>query len=101
MNYKKVIFLSSAGHMLEFFDFTLYNSLSLLIAPLFFPSDNYLISLMASFGAFAAGYIMRPLGGLIFGYIGDHYGRKVAFLSSMIIIIIPTFGILFIFKYLI
>lgn len=88
-----IIFSTSAGHIIEYFDSYLYGYFAFMLAPIFFPSDDPTASLISSFGAFAAGFIMRPLGGIFFGHLGDRLGRKVAFLSSILLISVPTFGI--------
>lgn len=79
-----------AGHLFEHYDITLYGFFAILLAPVFFPPSSIYTAQIASFGAFAAGFLMRPLGGLIFGYIGDHFGRKRALLLSMSLAILPT-----------
>ncbi|MBP6952281.1 MAG: MFS transporter [Alphaproteobacteria bacterium] len=88
-----IIFSTSAGHIIEYFDSYLYGYFAFMLAPIFFPSDDPTVSLISSFGAFAAGFVMRPLGGIFFGHLGDRLGRKVAFLSSILLISVPTFGI--------
>lgn len=95
MNTKKnlIIFSTSAGHIIEYFDSYLYGYFAFMLAPIFFPSDDPTASLISSFGAFAAGFIMRPLGGIFFGHLGDRFGRKLGFLSSILLISVPTFGI--------
>lgn len=93
MKKNQIIFSTSAGHILEYFDSYLYGYFAFLLAPIFFPSHDPAASLISSFGAFAAGFIMRPLGGILFGHLGDRFGRKKAFLASVILITIPTFGI--------
>lgn len=79
-----------AGTALEFYDITLYGFFSSLFAPLFFPSTHPTTSLMASLGAFAAGFLMRPLGGVFFGYVGDKYGRKKALVMAIVLVTLPT-----------
>lgn len=95
MNMKKklIFFSASAGHIIEYFDSYLYGYFAFMLAPIFFPSDDPTASLISSFGAFAAGFIMRPLGGIFFGHLGDRFGRKMAFSSSILLISVPTFGI--------
>jgi len=78
------------GHALEHYDITLYGFFAAMLAPLFFPSDNYIVSLIASWGAFALGFVMRPLGGLVFGHLGDILGRKRSLLASILIATFPT-----------
>lgn len=89
-SYKKIIFISFLGTALEFYDFTLYGIFASAIASHFFPAENGTLSLLFAFGAFAAGFIMRPLGGLLFGYIGDTYGRRLALSVSILLMGIPT-----------
>lgn len=78
------------GHIVECFDVTLYGFLAVQLAPIFFPSAEKYIQNMATFGAFAAGFLARPLGALFFGYVGDKFGRKKPLLLSMILVSIPT-----------
>lgn len=89
-SYKKIIFISFLGTSLEFYDFTLFGIFASAIATHFFPIENEMLSLLAAFGAFAAGFVMRPLGGLLFGYIGDTYGRRKALSLSILLMGIPT-----------
>lgn len=72
------VLLGTLGAALEWYDFTLYVYLAPVIGGLFFPSSNSLDSLLATFGVFAAGYVMRPLGAALFGNYGDTRGRKAA-----------------------
>lgn len=78
------------GHIVECFDVTLYGFLAVQLGPIFFPNAGKYIQNMATFGAFAAGFLARPLGALFFGYIGDRIGRKKPLLLSMILVSIPT-----------
>jgi MHS family proline/betaine transporter-like MFS transporter len=78
------------GNALEWYDFVLYGYFATIIGQLFFPKFSSVASLMATFGVFAAGFIMRPLGGIIFGHIGDKIGRKCALLWSIYLMAIPT-----------
>lgn len=87
---KRVIFSCMIGNALEWYDFALYGYFATTIGALFFPKFSVFASLMATFGIFAAGFIMRPLGGLIFGHIGDKIGRKNALLWSIYLMAIPT-----------
>jgi len=90
MSQKKILFSAMIGNALEFYDFTLYGFFAGIIAPIFFPAENEQASIIASFGAFAIGFLARPIGGLIFGYIGDTYGRKKALTLSIILMATPT-----------
>lgn len=87
---KRVILSCMIGNALEWYDFALYGYFATTIGSLFFPKFSTFASLMATFGIFAAGFIMRPLGGLVFGHIGDKIGRKSALLWSIYLMAIPT-----------
>lgn len=83
----------SIGNTLEWYDFGLFEVFAPTISQLFFPASDPHTMLIMTFGIFAAGYICRPLGGLIFGYFGDKKGRSVALRYSVIFIALPTFMI--------
>lgn len=87
---RRVILSCMIGNALEWYDFALYGYFATIIGQLFFPTSSQFASLMATFGIFAAGFIMRPLGGIIFGYIGDKIGRKSALMWSIYLMAIPT-----------
>jgi len=89
-NRRKVIAAGITGNVLEWYDFAVYGFYAPIIGKLFFPSDDPTVSLIASFGAFAAGFLMRPVGGFVFGYIGDKIGRKRALVLSVMLMAIPT-----------
>ena len=93
MNRNKSMVSAMIGNALEYYDVMLYGFFALTIAPLYFPSNSPLTSHIAAMGAFAAGFLVRPLGGLIFGHIGDTYGRKKALVLSVLLATIPTFMI--------
>jgi MHS family proline/betaine transporter-like MFS transporter len=80
----------SIGNVLEWYDFAVYGFLAPIMSPLFFPADNGLTGLIKTYGIFAAGYLMRPIGGIIFGYVGDRLGRKTALQWSIAMMAIPT-----------
>ncbi|MFM2053889.1 MAG: hypothetical protein RL456_1926, partial [Pseudomonadota bacterium] len=88
---KKVIFASSLGTVFEWYDFYLYGSLAAIIAKQFFsgldPSAAFIFALLA----FAAGFIVRPFGALVFGRLGDMIGRKYTFLVTILIMGLATF----------
>ena len=86
----KIIIIGLIGNMMEWYDFAVYGYFATIIARLFFPMTDPAVSLIASFGAFAAGFLMRPLGGLVFGRIGDLVGRQKAMTLSVIAMAAPT-----------
>ena len=87
---KKVILSCVAGSALEWYDFAVYGFFASIIGRIFFPADDAFIQLIASFGAFAAGLIARPFGAILFGYIGDTFGRKKALVISIYMMAVPT-----------
>src|SRR6266403_3250703 len=82
---KFVIFASSLGTMFEWYDFYLYGTLAPIFATLFFPPGNDTAALLSAFAAYAAGFVVRPFGALLFGRIGDIVGRKYTFLVTLTI----------------
>jgi MHS family proline/betaine transporter-like MFS transporter len=89
---RRAAIAASVGNVLEWYDFAVYAFFAGTIGRLFFPNSNEIDSLIAAFGVFAAGYIMRPLGGILFGHIGDRYGRKPVLVVSTLAMAIPTFA---------
>jgi MHS family proline/betaine transporter-like MFS transporter len=81
---------SIIGNVLEWYDFAVFGYLAPIISQQFFPSEDKLAGLIKTFAVFAIGYIIRPLGGIIFGQIGDRYGRKKALIASVAMMAIPT-----------
>lgn len=96
---KKIIAAGIIGNVIEYYDFALIGFLAVMMGNLFFPSHDPFLSLLGSFGAFAAGMIMRPVGALIFGHIGDRIGRRFALLGSLMMMALPTFLIGFLPTY--
>ena len=90
---KRVIFASSLGTVFEWYDFYLYATLAPFFATLFFPPDNPTAGILAAFGAYAAGFLVRPFGAIVFGRIGDLIGRKYTFLVTMFIMGLSTFAV--------
>ena len=81
------------GNMLEWYDFALFGFFAAQIGAHFFPATNPTASLLAAYGTFAAGFVMRPVGGALFGWVGDKYGRKQALLWSVLAMALPSFCI--------
>jgi MFS family permease len=97
---RKVIFASSLGTVFEWYDFYLYAVLAPFFAALFFPPGNATAALLSAFAAYAAGFLVRPFGALVFGRIGDLVGRKYTFLvtivfmggSTFLVGLLPTYA---------
>jgi MFS family permease len=89
----KVITASSLGTLIEWYDFYIFGSLATVIAGQFFPRTNPTAALLSTLGTFAAGFIVRPFGALVFGRLGDLIGRKYTFLLTLIIMGGSTFAI--------
>jgi MFS family permease len=86
-----VIFASSLGTMFEWYDFYLYGTLAPIFASLFFPPGNDTAALLSAFAAYAAGFLVRPFGALLFGRLGDIVGRKYTFLVTILVMGGATF----------
>jgi MHS family proline/betaine transporter-like MFS transporter len=87
---KKVIISGMIGNALEWYDFALYGHFVIILSKLFFPTTDPYLATLATYATFAAGFIMRPAGALIFGYIGDKYGRRASLSASILMMAIPT-----------
>ncbi|HVD61617.1 MAG TPA: MFS transporter [Gemmatimonadaceae bacterium] len=81
----KVIVASSAGTMIEWYDFYIFGSLATILATQFYPAGNPTVNFLKTLATFAVGFAVRPLGALVFGRIGDLVGRKFAFLVTLLI----------------
>ena len=90
---RKVILASSAGTLIEWYDFYIFGSLSVIISERFFPKTNPTADYLATLAIFATGFIVRPFGAIIFGRIGDKVGRKFTFLLTLILMGLSTFAI--------
>ena len=90
VNLKKNVIAGVFGNVLEWYDFAVFGFLAPFISSLFFPADDPLAGLIKTYGIFAAGYLMRPIGGILFGHIGDRLGRKKALQLSIFMMAIPT-----------
>ena len=87
---KKVIASGMIGNGLEWYDYALYGQMAALLGALFFPAGDTGVQLLATYGVFAAGFIVRPVGAVLFGWIGDRYGRKNAMVIAVLMMAIPT-----------
>jgi MFS family permease len=90
---RSVILASSVGTLIEWYDFYIFGSLATVIASQFFPKTNPTAALLSTLATFAAGFIVRPFGALVFGRLGDLIGRKYTFMLTLIIMGGSTFAI--------
>lgn len=99
---RMVVFASSLGTVFEWYDFYLYATLAPFFASLFFPPGNETAALLSAFATYAAGFLVRPFGAIIFGRIGDLVGRKYTFLVTILVMggatflvgLLPTFNVI-------
>jgi MHS family proline/betaine transporter-like MFS transporter len=87
---RRVLTAGVIGNVLEWYDFAVYGFFAPILAEQFFPAGDRMVSLLAAFGAFAVGFLMRPVGAIVFGHIGDRYGRARALLISIAMMAVPT-----------
>ena len=92
-NLWKVIGVSSAGTLIEWYDFYIFGSLAVIIATKFFPQDNPTAAFLSTLATFAAGFVVRPFGALFFGRLGDIIGRKYTFMVTLLLMGLSTFAI--------
>jgi len=90
---KRAVGAAALGNAMEWFDFGVYSYLAVTIGKVFFPGGSPAAQLLAAFGAFAAAFLVRPLGGLVFGPLGDRIGRQKVLAITMIMMSIGTFCI--------
>jgi MHS family alpha-ketoglutarate permease-like MFS transporter len=96
----KAILIGSAGNLVEWYDFYAYTAFALYFAPAFFPHSDPVVQQLDAAVLFAATFLMRPLGGWLFGYLADHFGRKLSLtvsvlcmcFGSLIIAVTPTYA---------
>jgi MFS transporter, MHS family, proline/betaine transporter len=88
---KRAVVAAVIGNFIEWYDFTIYGYLAVVIAPLFFPTEDRLVSLMATFAVFGVAFVFRPIGALFFGSLGDRIGRR----STLSAVILLTSGATF------
>jgi MHS family proline/betaine transporter-like MFS transporter len=87
----RIIAAGAIGNVLEWYDFAVYGYFAAAIGRTFFPSEDPVAQVLAAFGIFAVGFLMRPVGGAVIGHIGDRLGRRAALTFSVAAMAIPTF----------
>ncbi|MCX7364688.1 MAG: MFS transporter [Alphaproteobacteria bacterium] len=90
-NTRQVIVAGAIGNVLEWYDFAIYGYFATSIGRTFFPKEDPVAQVLAAFGIFAVGYLMRPVGGALVGHLGDKLGRRAALTFSVAAMAIPTF----------
>lgn len=93
MKAKSFIGILSFGTVLEWAEFTFYGYMAITLSALFFPEQQPHLALLKTYGIFAVGFIMRPLGAMVFGHVGDRFGRKPALVGSIALMGFATLGI--------
>src|SRR5436853_5401095 len=99
-NFRTVIVAASVGNVIEWYDFYIFGSLATILAVKFFDKTHPVAALLSTIALFTAGFLIRPLGAFLFGWLGDRVGRKYTFLitlsgmglSTAAIGLIPTFA---------
>ena len=87
---RKMIAASMIGNVIEWYDFAIYGNFAAAIGRNFFPRQDAVAQFIAVFGVFAIGYLVRPIGGAVIGYIGDYYSRRAALNVSVTAMAVPT-----------
>ncbi|MDH6449754.1 MHS family proline/betaine transporter-like MFS transporter [Streptomyces sp. SAI-119] len=90
---KRAVKAAALGNAMEWFDFGVYSYIAVTLGKVFFPSGSATVQLLSTFGAFAAAFLVRPLGGLVFGPLGDRVGRQKVLAVTMIMMAAGTFAI--------
>jgi MHS family alpha-ketoglutarate permease-like MFS transporter len=96
----RAILIGSVGNLIEWYDFYVYAAFSLYFSSSFFPGSDPVAQMMSASGVFALGFFMRPIGGWLFGHLGDRYGRRIAVMwsvllmcvGSLVIALTPTYA---------
>jgi MHS family proline/betaine transporter-like MFS transporter len=86
----RVLCASMVGNGLEWYDFAIYGQLATVLSTLFFPKTDPVVALISTYGVFAAGFIARPVGAVLFGWMGDKYGRRFSLTVAVLMMAIPT-----------
>lgn len=87
---KKVLISGMLGNGMEWYDYAIYGQLAVVISHLFFPKGDPNVNLLMTYGIFAAGFVARPVGAVLFGYIGDKFGRRVSLAAAIFLMAVPT-----------
>ncbi|GAA2904758.1 glycine betaine/L-proline transporter ProP [Streptomyces mexicanus] len=90
---RRAVRAAALGNAMEWFDFGVYSYIAVTLGKVFFPSGNPTAQLLSTFGAFAAAFLVRPLGGMVFGPLGDRIGRQKVLAVTMIMMAVGTFAI--------
>ncbi|MFJ2732149.1 MFS transporter [Streptomyces sp. NPDC087317] len=90
---RRAVRAAALGNAMEWFDFGVYSYIAVTLGKVFFPSGNPTTQLLSTFGAFAAAFLVRPLGGMVFGPLGDRVGRQKVLAFTMIMMAVGTFAI--------
>ncbi|MFB7457892.1 glycine betaine/L-proline transporter ProP [Streptomyces sp. NPDC056188] len=90
---RRAVRAAALGNAMEWFDFGVYSYIAVTLGKVFFPSGNPTTQLLSTFGAFAAAFLVRPLGGMVFGPLGDRIGRQKVLAFTMIMMAVGTFAI--------
>ncbi|MGW2796088.1 MFS transporter [Streptomyces sp. NPDC001269] len=90
---RRAVEAAALGNAMEWFDFGVYSYIAVTLGKVFFPSGNATAQLLSTFGAFAAAFLVRPLGGMVFGPLGDRIGRQKVLALTMIMMAVGTFAI--------
>jgi len=91
MRKRKIVGPAIVGNIVEYYDFGLFAVYAAVIGKLFFPSHDQYTQTLLAFATFAVGFLMRPLGGIFFGYIGDRFGRRTSLSISILGMALSTF----------
>src|SRR5579885_523252 len=92
LEYRKAITAGVIGNVLEWYDFGVYGYLVTTLSQLFFPGGDPLVSLLSTFAVFGVGFVMRPVGSILFGIYGDRYGRRKALSAVIFVMAAATFA---------
>src|SRR5499425_988582 len=90
---RKAIVAGTIGNVLEWYDFGVYGYLATTMSQLFFPGEDATISLLKAFAVFGVGFVMRPVGSVIFGIFGDRYGRRLALSAVIFLMAVSTLAV--------